>query len=224
MISTTIIKSASSLELSLYDHPSAVAVDWAKREDDPICWGVTKIDGIWYFGFRGSKSRNDWERDFEALAIWADDLKCHVHPGFYANGAIKTIVLTALAVIGDDDYVIFGHSLGAAEAAIAAVYCILLAKKRPLARIAWGEPRPGFSDLAQLLAEIPNYNFVNGGTVDYDRVTDVPFTLVFEWYCAGAPHLFVCEPPSPYNIDILFRWHNFVLYNAAMNKLPDEEM
>ena len=59
----------------------------------------------------------------------------------------------------------------------------------------------------------------------YDKLNyEYNFTLPLEWYCAGAPHLFVCEPPQPSNIDIMFRWHNFLLYNAAMNKLPDGQM
>ena len=221
MINSAIIKSASSLALSLYGHPGGVAVTWTRRTDDPICWGIVKVDGVWYLVFRGSVTRDDWLHDFEALAFWDDYLKAHVHPGFL--DCVADVLAEAMGVIGDDPFVICGHSLGAARAAIAAAYAIVDGKP-PLARIVWGEPRPGFADLAKILTAIPNYSFVNGGTGDYDRVTDVPFSLPGEWYCAGAPHLFVCESPSPTNIDILFRWHNFLLYNTAMNKLPDGEM
>lgn len=220
MIDTAIIKTASSLALSLYGHPSAVAVDWAKRVDEPICWGLVKIGGIWYLVFRGSVTRNDWEHDFEALPMWVEELQSHVHPGFHDG--IKDIVGQASAMIGSDDYVVAGHSLGAGRAAIAAGYTIM-SLHRPIARVTWGEPRPGFGDLARVLAEIPNYNFLNGSGADYDRVTDVPFTLPFAWYCAGAPHLFVDEPPTA-EFNGMFAWHNFLLYNAAMNKLPDGEM
>jgi hypothetical protein len=224
VIDTAIIKTASSLTFSLYGTSGSLDVVWDRKIDGPICWALKKIGDIWYLVFRGSVTRDDWLHDFEALAIWRDDLLAHVHPGFYAG--MKDILIESLAIIGDDDYLIVGHSLGAARAAIAAAYAIVLAPKRPLARITWGEPRPGFSDLAHLLSEIPNYNFLNGGTGDYDRVTDVPFTLdIFcQWYCSGSPHLFVCEPPAQNNLDIIFRWHNFLLYNAAMNKIPDGEM
>jgi pimeloyl-ACP methyl ester carboxylesterase len=221
VISTTIIKSASALVFSLYGRPGAVDVSWAYRENGVICWAVVKIDGFWYLILRGSVTRDDWLHDFEALAIWVPELASHVHPGFHDG--MRDILADAMNYIGDDPFVICGHSLGAARAAIATAYAIA-GGKPPLARITWGEPRPGFSDLAHILTNVPNYNFVNGGKDDYDRVTDVPFTMPLEWYCAGAPHLFVNEPPISIDIDILFRWHNFALYNAAMNKLPDGEM
>lgn len=220
MIATSIIKTAASLTLSLYDKGDAVT--WTKRVDDPICWAIVKVDDLWYLVFRGSVTRDDWEHDFEAIATWCDDLWAHVHPGFHDG--VKDILLAALSLIGDDPYVIVGHSLGAARAAIASAYAILLASKKPLARIVWGEPRPGFMDFARILTEIPNYNFVNGNASEYDRVTDVPFTLPFEWYCAGSPHLFVCESPTDAQFNGIFAWHNFVLYNAAMQKFPDGEM
>ena len=221
MIDTAIIKTASTLTCGLYGTPGSLAVDWEHKVDGPICWAVKKVGDLWYLIFRGSVTRDDWLHDFEAVAIWNADLRAHVHPGF--NDGVKDILAQAMTIIGSEDFVICGHSLGAARAAIATAYAICNDRK-PIARIVWGEPRPGFSDLASILSEVPNYNFENGDQYNYDRVTNVPFTLPFEWYCAGSPHLFVDEPPTDSNPIMIFAWHNFVLYHTAMQKLPDGAM
>ena len=71
-------------------------------------------------------------------------------------------MLAALSIIGDGDYVIVGHSLGRIPRRNRHGLRHVVSSKKPMARIVWGEPRPGFMDLARILTEIPNYNFLNG--------------------------------------------------------------
>ena len=217
---TAIVKTAARLCYSIYAYPDSPLTAWDLYREDQVCWGVTKVDDLWYLVFRGSVTALDWERDFEALAVYDPVLDAHVHPGFARD--IQGIVQQAVDFIGGQPMAITGHSLGAARSAIAAAHAIK-AGTPPIARVAFGEPRPGFMDLAQLISQVPNYNFVNCDANGYDRVTGVPFTLPEEWYVAGSPQIDVtASPAADDEWGPLFSYHHIQLYYAAIQKLGDD--
>lgn len=113
--------------------------------------------------FRGSDCLEDWLRDFDAIMI--NDLRLGlVHAGFFLN--MDRVKLPDLR----PRYVITGHSLGAARAALMGAF-----NKEPPARIAlFGCPRPGANKLKTLLAGIPINSYKNR----HDPVTSVPVQLL----------------------------------------------
>jgi hypothetical protein len=126
-----------------------------------------KCDGVDVIAFRGSQDMTDWERDFMGWPVKHPRLGW-VHDGFilYADLIFEEI----MAVVGHD--VIFtGHSLGAARASDQAA---LFASHgaAPLHLAVFGEPRPGFEQLHNIIAKaIPTSVWYRNGS---DPVTEVP--------------------------------------------------
>lgn len=95
--------------------------------------------------------------------------------------------------------------------------------------VTFGEPRPGFIQLADILAPYPNRSYRNNpeGVFGHDLVTDVPahappeFPYVHGGECGVNPrHLIDIDGPPTDPLDLTpFRWHHTYLYLAGMLKL-----
>jgi len=184
-----------------------------------VCWGIKKIDDFDIIVFRGSKTLEDWLRDFDALEnpITDDDLgPCH--PGFLAGireswQKIKPLI--------SNNTIITGHSLGAARATILTAIMIL-DNVIPIQRIVFGEPRPGGSKLASIVSKIEGLSYRNGDSINHDLVTDLPWSFPpIEPYQHPTPLEHINIEPSETDKKTLsiFAWHALDCYIAAMKNL-----
>jgi hypothetical protein len=186
---------------------------------DGICWAVKKIDGVVYIGLRGSVTVQDWLRDFTAIA----DPFSHAalgpcHPGFLKglNGLWQEIK----AKYGNGPYVVFGHSLGAGRTCIL-VGMMVLDGAIVLRRVCFGEPKPAFQKLANIIKSVPAVSYRNGDTHGHDVVTDVPLSIPPQEYVHPVPLISVCASPT---IEItlklgVFAFHHMPLYVEALNNV-----
>ncbi len=186
--------------------------------DDGICWGLKRVDDVNVIVLRGSTTPEDWMRDFEAIANPYTHLALGpVHPGFLAG---MEQAWTAMRPLIGAKVVVSGHSLGAARSAIL-TGLMLRDGFAPLARVVFGEPRPGFPQLAQRIAQVPARSYCNGNGRLFDIVTEVPIAIGPENYVHPCPLTYVCEPPGPEWTQQwgIFAWHAMPLYLAALEKL-----
>lgn len=209
-----------NLNLAIYALPGATAVIWDHYNPGTdavgICWGVKRLDGIDCIVLRGSTTFEDWIRDFEHFALAENEPGLgRVHPGFYDGmpqtwGGIKPLV--------GPRTIVTGHSLGAARAD---VLCALMVLDGvfPLARVVFGEPKPGMLDFADLVSSIPGRSYVNSGPHGHDLVTDVPFTFPPEEYVRPAPLTPASDPPPLRDAWGPFAWHHARLYAGAVAKV-----
>ena len=214
-------KDVADLCLGIYAYPGSPAITWDRFDDgedsDKICWGVKVVDGSDIVVFRGSATFEDWRRDFD---VWVEPFGHSklgpVHPGFllgldqvldeYRQGA-RGSVLAA------------GHSLGAGRASI---FCglAIVAGLKPSGRIVFGEPRPGFQRLADLLAPINGSRSYRNGrpaTFEHDLVTDVPYRIGPYQYVHPTPLLDISAPPPANDEWGIFGYHHMQLYAQALH-------
>lgn len=203
--------------LSLYGDGKIFDYISLPPKDGGVCWGVKSFGGLNVLALRGSKTFQDWFRDFHAFANPFHSNKLGVvHPGFYA-GMEETYQDIKSRVSGP--IVITGHSLGAARSAILSGLYISDGIV-PVGRIAFGEPKPGFSKLAALLSTLPSdLSYRNKGVNGHDLVTDVPFTFPPEEYVHSTKLQDICgEPPKNDEWGPL-AWHHLELYRQGLGKL-----
>lgn len=189
---------------------------------DGVCWGVHEADDASVVVFRGSVSVLDWMRDFNAWAdpFHHDDLG-PVHPGFLSG--VRTVERELLTLVPKDQpIVVAGHSLGAARASVLSGL-LTIDKRPPVARVVFGEPRPGFQQLADILKSVPGRSYRNGDGRDHDLITDVPFAIPpLEAYVHPTPLTDVSAPPAGVFASYgMFAYHHIELYVQAMKGLPD---
>lgn len=202
----------------IYAYPGAVPVAWdvydAGDDDNDIVFGLKKIEGVWVVVFRGSVTVDDWLRDAQALSIWNADLQAHVHPGF--NAGMKAAWAKIKTIIGSDPFIIAGHSLGAARAAICTAYAITDGLI-PLARIVFGEPKSGFADLAAIVAKAPGRSYENVAAVGHghDLIPDMPLTLRLQPYTRDGELILLPVTPPDYDGFDEFRFHHMPIYAGA---------
>ena len=182
-------------------------------EDDGVCWAIKKLPGFDLVIFRGSVTALDWMRDLRALATRTR--VGHVHIGFWAGmehvwGDLRPL-LTQPAIVA-------GHSLGAARAAVLTALMVTDAAP-PVARVVFGEPKPGMLDLARLVAAVPGRSYRNGDELHHDLITDVPFSLPPLQYMHPTPIIPVfCQPHEDEFVQNgIFAWHHIELYETALN-------
>ena len=209
-----------NLNLAIYALPGAPAISWDHFNPGTdlagICWGVKRFAVIDCIVLRGSTTFEDWIRDFEHFALAANEPSLgRVHPGFYDGmpqtwGRIKPLVGARTIVTG--------HSLGAARADVLTAL-MTLDGVPPLARVVFGEPKPGLPHFADLIASIPARPYVNCGSSGHDLVTDVPFTFPPEDYVRPTPLMAVSEAPTPADDWGPFAWHHAELYAGGVAKL-----
>jgi Lipase (class 3) len=187
--------------------------------DDGVCWALKKLPGYDVVIFRGSVTLRDWIADFRAIA--APSRIGHVHLGFYAG---MEQVWSELRPLINQPAIVAGHSLGAARAGIMTG---LMVKDgaAPVARVVFGEPKPGLLDFAKLVEGVPARSYRNGDATHHDLVTDVPFSFPPLQYMHPTPIVPVCcKPRGDEFADLgMFAWHHIELYETALAVLTTQE-
>ena len=183
--------------------------------DDGICWAVKRLDGFDVVVFRGSVTRQDWLRDIQVVAM--PSRIGHVHSGFYSGmehmwGDLKPML--------SQPAIITGHSLGAARADVLTAL-MTVDSVPPVARVVFGEPKPGLLDFAKLITGTPGRSYRNGDSTHHDLITDVPFSFPPEQYVHPTPIIPVCCRPAGVEFADLgvFAWHHIGLYQTAIAAL-----
>lgn len=187
--------------------------------DDGVCWALKKVDGFDIVIFRGSITLQDWIRDFRAVAM--PTRIGHVHVGFFAG---LEQVWTELRPLIDQPVIVAGHSLGAARADVLAGLMVA-DNAAPVARVVFGEPKPGLLDFADLIKGIPARSYRNGDARHHDLVTDLPFSFPPLQYVHPTPIVPVCCKPHGDEFAQLgvFAWHHIELYETALAVLATQE-
>lgn len=214
-----VVKTAASLCRATYAYPGDVPTVWDHWDagaDDGIVWGAKEVGLTWFVALRGSVTLQDWIDDAEALALWCPALSAHVHPGF--NWAIDKVWGKVKAIVGSDPWVACGHSLGAARADNLTAYAIRDGAG-PMARVVYGEPRPGFTDFCNLVATVPGASFINMNGDGRDRVPAVPIKFPDEPYERPSPLMPLIVTPPPFDGVDFFRFHHMTLYDPAARAL-----
>ena len=204
----------AELCVGIYGYSGEPTVSWDHLElpqtDDGICWGLKRLDGYDVFVLRGSATIEDWWRDFDFIG----ELDTHpvlgdVHAGFF-DGMPEA--WSAMQALLQQPLVITGHSLGAGRAAIVAGLAIASGVV-PVRRIVFGEPKPGFQQLADLLSNVPAASYRNGNDISHDPVTDVPIGL--KYVHPSALTDVSAQPPvlDPWGP---LAWHHMQLYRDAL--------
>ena len=120
--------------------------------------------------------------------------------------------------------IVTGHSLGAARAAVLSAL-MMVDGVPPVARVVFGEPKPGLLDFAKLIAGIPGRSYRNGDDTHHDLITDVPFSFPPMQYVHPTPIIPVCCRPGDSEFADLgvFAWHHVQLYLAALAAIQPQE-
>lgn len=180
--------------------------------DDGICWGIKKLPGFDVVVFRGSVTHLDWERDTRALSQLTR--VGHVHSGFWVG---MEHVWSELRPLVMQPVIVTGHSLGAARAAVLTALMVADGVP-PVARVVFGEPKPGLLDLAKIVATVPGRSYRNGNGLYHDLVTDVPFSMPPLQYMHPTPIIPVRADPTGPLFERLgaFAFHHIELYETAL--------
>lgn len=215
----------ADLLVKLYDQPEAPLSTAGFDNFEPgtadggICWASKRIENMDVVCLRGSVTFQDWLRDLFAFTIPFPNkgLGC-VHPGFKIGMDDAWDEIRRRTV---GPWIVAGHSLGAGRAAILAGL-MTLDKMPPVRRVAFGEPRPGFQQLSDLIAGIPSVSYCNGSTAhDHDRVTDVPLEFGIERYVHPSPLTYVDAAPTAEMRarDGMWARHHMPLYHQAVSSV-----
>ncbi|CCE07436.1 hypothetical protein BRAS3843_2120003 [Bradyrhizobium sp. STM 3843] len=188
--------------------------------DDGICWAIKRLNGLDVVVLRGSRTLQDWLRDIHAFP--APSRIGHVHSGFYAG---MEHMWSDLKRLLEQPAIVTGHSLGAARAAVLTAL-MTVDHVPPVARVVFGEPKPGLLDFAQLITRIPGRSYRNGDDTHHDLVTDVPFSFPPMQYVHPTPIIPVCAEPSGdlFSTMGVFAYHHVELYQAALAVQPQEKV
>jgi hypothetical protein len=181
-----------------------------------VCWGLKHCVGVDVVALRGSATLRDWLRNICALADPLDGGELGpVHPGFMAGMRETWATIRPLL---EQPVVVTGHSLGAARASILTAL-MTLDGFRPLRRVVFGEPRPGFAQLARIVGAAGR-SYCNSDDAERNRdpVCDLPFSFPPEEYVRATPLAFVSAPPTPQILARLgpFSLHDMSLYLKAL--------
>ncbi len=153
--------------LCLASETNPVGFDYIDNgADTGVWWGLVRQQDHDIICFRGSITVEDWMRDAQAEMIHYPLLGL-VHSGFIQG---MQDVKTRILGMTRPNWIITGHSLGAARAALFAG----MVQGLPISQITlFGCPRPGAAQLKTLLAGAPIDSYKNRA----DPVTDVPLPL-----------------------------------------------
>ena len=184
--------------------------------DSGICWAHKRVDEVDYIFLRGSATLRDWFRDLLALASpWTHDTLGPVHPGFLLG---MDRCWAEIKERTKGPWIVCGHSLGAARAAIL-TGLMIESGVAPLCRVVFGEPKPGFSKLAQYISSVPSRSYRNGNAGrEHDLVTSIPFSFHPEEYVHAETLIDVISEPD-LETTLLYgplRFHKMELYVKAL--------
>lgn len=193
--------------------------------DDGVCWALKKLDGFDVVVFRGSITVQDWMRDLFVLPLPGIIPLLtkigHVHAGFWMG---MENVWSEVRPLLTQPVIVTGHSLGAARASIL-TGLMVNDGTIPIARVVFGEPKPGLIDLGELIKGVPARSYRNGDRLHHDVVTDVPMTLPPHQFVHPTPIVPVCAEPTGDLFSRLgaFAYHHIELYVAAVTALTPKE-
>lgn len=218
----------AALCVASYLEPGQSGVAWDHFDvgdsGDRVRWGIKRVGGDVALVLPGSRTFLDWLRDFCALAnpFHHDDIG-PVHPGFLSGMRTLERELGTMVAKSEPLY-ITGHSLGAGRAGIG-TGLLVLDGWNPAARVVFGEPKPGFLQLAKIIEGVPSRSYRNGDAMHHDLVTDVPFSFPPEAFVHPTKIIPVCAAPGP---DIFARWgvfayHHMPLYQQALRAIEDSD-
>jgi Lipase (class 3) len=217
----------AALCTGIYAYPGSVPISWdhfdAGDDGDRVCWGLKRVGGDVALILRGSVTEVDWFRDLAAVTnpFHHDDIG-PVHPGFLSGMRTIERELGDLVAKTEPLY-IAGHSLGAGRAAIL-VGLLTIDGWKPEARVVFGEPKPGFSQLADIIGTVPGRSYRNGDDKHHDPVTDVPFSFPPEQFVHPTPVIQVTARPTPglFGLYGIFGWHHMTKYQEALGTPASE--
>ena len=150
---------------------------------------TTISDGVFYIAFRGTESIRDWLSDANTIRVpmdlpsIVDEKRPKVHWGFLRQfrslqeHIVNDILDYLINCRGIPKIVITGHSLGAAQASLAALYFSLFYPLIDVYCYTFGSPRVGHSRFVHLFKKHvhDHKRFVN----EDDPVTMIPFATRF---------------------------------------------
>lgn len=188
--------------------------------DDGCCWALKRLPGFDLIVFRGSITLADWIADFRALAV--PSRIGHVHVGFYSG--MENVWKDLRPLLGQP-VIVAGHSLGAARAGVMAAL-MTVDGVPPVARVVFGEPKPGLLDFAGIIKDIPARSYRNGDGLHHDLVTDLPLSFPPLEYMHPTPIVPVCCRPDVSEFEKMgvFAYHHFELYETALAVLSQKEI
>lgn len=211
------VKDCAELNLGIYGQLAA-PVTWDYLDDgsadDGIYWGFKEVaPGVLVPVFRGSDSPEDWLRDLMILRKpWGAPRIGPVHPGMY-QGMERVWAEFALMIKATDRIAPTGHSLGAPRSRYLSAL-MTVDGRPPTAMVRFASPRPGYQQLIDVCAPVPDFSFRNVDAArDVDDVTRVPFYLPGFLYVDAAATSLTVTPEGP-AIDV-FRLHHMALYAGA---------
>lgn len=188
--------------------------------DDGVCWAIARAPDCDIIVLRGSVTAEDWVCDILARPF-SDRRMGPVHSGFLLGLDHAWSDISRL-LRGDVPVIIAGHSLGAARAALLTAI-MMDAGRTPARRVAFGEPMPGFPQLADFIRPVPARSYCNSNGAAHDVVTDLPFNIpaLRLDYVHPVPRTFVTAAPAIDDSSGMFVLHHMPLYvDAVANFSP----
>jgi hypothetical protein len=174
-----------------------------------IAYSISKVGDVSLVVARGSQTRADWLRDFDAKPAWTP--LGYLHNGFWTG--MPEFYAKVRSIVGAGPVMIGGHSLAGAEARILAGQFILDGL-RPLDLVTFASPRPGYANLRRVIEKSgithTNYRFRN----DPVPLVPVPVPWVMPWEHT-EPWTELDGPTDPAALDPL-RDHNIDNYIRAL--------
>ena len=144
---------------------------------------VTNKFGIWLVAFRGTLGIYDWMADLKVRKTPEG-----FHQGFY--DAVSELLPQLNSLVAGKDVILVGHSLGAAEAGVAAYrlrdFCA------SVRIVNFGQPKLGDQQAVDKLKGIPWVRYVHGT----DIVTQVPLKIMD--YVHGGTEVLLLQTPRPW--------------------------
>jgi predicted lipase len=176
--------------------------------------GVKYVEGNTIVIYRGSTTKVDWARDLFAVPHDSvnDPRLGDLHEGF-SLGFERTVA--ALKPLIQGSLILGGHSLGAAEALIGAGEFIEEGMA-PISVVVFGEPKPGFQRLADVLEPLTIRSYKNCE----DLVTHVPCDILGMDYVHPRALLQLNESPPDNDPWGILADHHSELYLNGIRKLP----
>ena len=187
-------KDCCELSIAAYQNTNTLCNDYrdvrfhSSDETDAQCFTAIK-EGKFFITFRGTESLRDWLSDANTIRVPMDlpsiksEDRPKVHWGFLRQFRslqehIVNDILDYVQVYGQNSIIIItGHSLGAAQASLAALYFSLFYPNIPVSCFTFGSPRVGHTRFRKLFKErvYQHIRFVN----ENDPVTMIPFATRF---------------------------------------------
>lgn len=184
--------------------------------DSGICWALKRMPDADVICLRGSACFEDWIRNLIVLATpFSHAAFGPVHPGFEMG--LERAFPDILDAMGHNEgpVIVAGHSLGAGRAAILSALFIE-SGNAPVGRVVFGEPKPGFAQLASYISKVPARSYRNADGKHHDLITDVPLSFPPEEYVHASELIDVCAPPSSGDRWGIFAYHHMELYVQAL--------